>query len=46
MANTFTGIELREIDFVSRFSKNWDALKEILGIMNAIKKIAGTKLVS
>lgn len=46
MANTFTGIELREIDFVSRFSKNWDALKEILGIMNAIKKTAGTKLVS
>lgn len=46
MANTYTGIELREIDFVTRFSQNWEALKDILGIMRAIKKSAGTKLVS
>lgn len=36
----------REIDFVSRFNSNWDALKAILGITNTIKKTAGTKLVS
>ena len=46
MGNTFTGIELREIDFVSRFTQNWEALKKIMGVMNAIKKSAGTKLVS
>lgn len=46
MANTYTGIELREIDFVSRFAQNWEALKEIIGIMHTIKKSAGTKLVS
>lgn len=46
MANTFTDITAREIDFVSRFSQNWDALKEILGIMRAIKKSAGTQLIS
>ena len=46
MGNTFTGIELREIDFVSRFTQNWEALRQIMGVMNAIKKNAGTKLVS
>lgn len=37
---------VREIDFVSRFESNWDALREILGIMNPIRKTPGTKLVS
>ena len=46
MANTFSNINAREIDFVSRFSQNWDALKEIMGIMRPIKKESGTKLVS
>lgn len=46
MANTFTAVQAREKDFVTRFASNWDALKEILGIMRAIKKEAGTKLVS
>ena len=46
MGNTFTDVHAREIDFVSRFSDNWDALKNILGIMRAIKKTAGTQLVS
>ena len=37
---------VREIDFVSKFAKNWDALREILGIMRPIKKTPGTQLVS
>lgn len=36
----------REIDFVSRFNRNWDALRDILGIMRPIRKAPGTKLVS
>lgn len=35
---------VREIDFVTRFTQNWDALREILGIMRPIAKAAGTKL--
>ena len=49
-ANTTTtsnfDVSIREIDFVSRFSKNWQALRDILGIMRPIKKTPGTKLVS
>ena len=36
----------REVDFVSRFADNWDALRNILGIMRPIRKAPGTKLVS
>lgn len=36
----------REVDFVTRFSDNWDALRTILGIMRPIRKAPGTKLVS
>ena len=36
----------REVDFVSRFADNWDALRTILGIMRPIRKAPGTKLVS
>lgn len=39
-------VSIREIDFVTRFGKNWDSLREILGIMRPIKKAPGTKLVS
>ena len=39
-------VEAREMDFVTRFSSNWDALRAILGIMRPIRKQAGTKLVS
>lgn len=46
MANTFTDVDAREIDFVSRFARNWDSLKKILGIMRPIKKTSGTTLVS
>lgn len=37
---------VRELDFVTRFEANWDALREIMGIMNPIRKTPGTKLVS
>ena len=39
-------VKAREIDFVTRFAKNWDALRTILGIMRPIPKAPGTRLVS
>lgn len=39
-------VSIREVDFVTRFAKNWDALREIMGIMRPIRKAPGTKLVS
>lgn len=46
LPNTFTDVTAREIDFVTRFGDNWDALTNILGIMRPIKKAPGTSLVS
>lgn len=39
-------VAVREVDFVTRFGKNWDALRNILGIMRPIRKAPGTKLTS
>lgn len=39
-------VSVREIDFVTRFAKNWQALRDILGIMRPIRKAPGSKLVS
>ena len=39
-------IRAREVDFVTRFAQNWDALMEILGIVRPIEKQAGTTLTS
>lgn len=39
-------LEAKEIDFITRFEQNWDALREILGIMRPIRKDPGTKLVA
>lgn len=36
----------REIDFVTRFGKNWEHLMNILGILRPIRKSPGTKLMS
>lgn len=36
----------REVDFVTRFDDNWNALRDILGIVRPIRKAPGTKLVS
>lgn len=37
---------VREIDFVTRFTRNWDSLREIMNIMRPIRKDPGTKLTS
>ena len=46
LPNVYTNVTAREIDFVSRFGKNWDALREILGIMRPIRKTPGSRLIS
>lgn len=46
LPNVYTNITARELDFVTRFGRNWDALREVLGIMRPIKKQAGTQLKS
>ena len=46
LPNSYGNIAAREIDFVSRFADNWEALRNILGIMNPIRKAPGTQLVS
>ena len=37
-------VTAREVDFVSRFGRNWQALMEIMGIMRPIRKDPGTVL--
>ena len=39
-------VTAREIDFVTRFERNWEHLREILGIMRPIKKTLGAVLKS
>nr|DAU87352.1 MAG TPA: major capsid protein [Caudoviricetes sp.] len=39
-------VTAREIDFVTRFERNWEHLREILGIMRPIKKQPGAVLKS
>lgn len=39
-------VTARELDFVTRFANNWDHLREIMGIMNPIKKQPGALLKS
>lgn len=39
-------VAARDVDFVTRFNDNWDALRTILGIMRPIRKAPGTKLTS
>lgn len=46
LPNVYTNVTAREMDFVSRFGDNWNALREILGIMRPVRKAPGTKLVS
>lgn len=38
-------VNVREIDFVTRFAQTWEDLRNIMGISRPIKKQAGTKLV-
>ena len=37
-------LQARKIDFVTQFAKNWDALREVLGIVRPIRKANGTEL--
>lgn len=37
-------INEREVDFVTRFGMNWQALLDIIGIARPIKRVPGTKL--
>lgn len=46
LPNTYTGITAREIDFVTRFNDNWEALRNIMGIMRPIRKAPGSSLIS
>ena len=39
-------VTAREIDFVTRFGKNWEHLRDILGIMRPIRKTPGAVLKS
>lgn len=47
-ANTTTTAQItvtaREIDFVERFTSNWESLREIMGIMRPVRKTPGTTL--
>lgn len=46
LPNVYTNVNARELDFVTRFGDNWDALRNIIGISRPIRKTPGTKLVS
>ena len=42
LPNVYTNVTAREVDFVTRFDDNWDALRNILGIMRPIRKAPGS----
>lgn len=46
LPNVYTDVTAREVDFVTRFTDNWDALSRIIGIMRPIRKAPGTQLIS
>ena len=46
LPNAYENITAREIDFVSRFTLNWDALRDIMGIMRPIRRAPGTHLIT
>ena len=37
-------IDAKVVEFVERFNMNWDALREIMGVMRPIRKTPGTRL--
>lgn len=39
-------LTVKELDFVSRFTQNWQAIQDIMGIMNPVRKEPGTTLVA
>ncbi len=46
LPNVYTNVTAREVDFVTRFGDNWEALRNIMGVMRPIRKAPGTSLVS
>lgn len=44
--NSDNSLTAREVDFVTRFNRQWEALADIIGIMRPIRKTPGTRLVS
>ena len=46
LPNVYTNVAAREVDFVTRFTKSWEELSNVLGISRPIKKEAGTSLAS
>lgn len=44
LPNVYTNVTARELDFVTRFGNNWEALRNIMGIMRPIRKQPGTIL--
>lgn len=46
LPNVYTNVTAREVDFVTRFGDNWDALRNIIGISRPIRKSPGTSLVA
>lgn len=46
LPNVYTNVTARELDFVTRFGANWEALRNIMGIMRPIRKVPGTVLKS
>ena len=46
LPNVYTNVTAREVDFVTRFGDNWDALRNIIGISRPIRKAPGTSLVA
>lgn len=46
LPNVYTTVTARELDFVTRFGANWEALRNIMGIMRPIRKVPGTVLKS
>ena len=46
LPNVYTSVTAREVDFVTRFGDNWEALRNIMGVMRPIRKAPGTQLIS
>lgn len=46
LPNIYNDVTAREVDFVTRFNDNWDALRNIMGITRPVRKAPGTALVS
>lgn len=46
LPNVYNNVTAREVDFVTRFGDNWQALLDIIGISRPIRKAPGTQLIS